>query len=63
MTENGAMKVEKIKPVMTEYIKPLTHIELFTHCANGLTMVSVGTFKKTIRPLLHAHGINEIRVV
>jgi hypothetical protein len=65
MTENGSMKLTRHETDLKgfTFIKPETHIELFKHCANGLTAVHEHEFKQAVKPLLMAHGVSEFTIL
>jgi hypothetical protein len=64
MTNQGAMKIKiDINPASKrKTVIPITHKVLFYHCTNGLT-VSPEYYEATVKPLLMAHGIEEIRII
>lgn len=64
MKHQGSMKVKiDVNPATKlESVIPVTHKVLFAHCTNGLH-VTPETFEKTVRPLLMAHGVSEIRII
>ena len=63
MAENGSMKVAKEKIGQVELIRPVTHEQLFFHCANGEGSVCPDVFEKLVRPMLIIHGIKEIKII
>jgi hypothetical protein len=62
MTNQGAMKIKKYKFLMKEWVRPLNNREMFSHCAGGRPECSLLYFEETVRPVLMAHGISEIRI-
>ena len=64
MTESGAMKIEFIKSdTLGDYYAPKTHVELFRHCAGGLTTADPHDYENRVKPLLMAHGVGEIKIL
>jgi hypothetical protein len=57
------MRVKKIKIIAGGfYIKPENNQALFYHCS-ARPDCSLKYFDETVRPLLVAHGVKEIRIV
>lgn len=60
--ENGSMKVKKGRIGEIEFISPVSHKQLFYHCAGGDGSVCPDIFENRIKPLLLIHGVKEIRI-
>ena len=63
MTDRGSMEVKTNGHGQLKFITAESHKELFKHCAGGHNTVSPATFEKTVKPLLLAHGVLEIKVI
>jgi hypothetical protein len=58
------MLLQKIRTEDSVIIEPAFENDklLFKHCAGGQLQVTVAEFTKSVKPLLHLHGLTDIEV-
>ena len=53
----------KVRVLISGGIEPIDNKEIFKHCAQGNTRVTVDYFAAEVIPLLSAHNINSITYI
>ena len=57
MNKNNIIEVKVTKYYKSFLVEAVTHVTLFSHCANGAISASIDYFENTVEPLLMIHGV------